>query len=317
VPAPGSRPRAIGIWLAATRPKTLAAGCAPVLVGAALGSTATHTVMVLPAIACLAAALLIQIGCNFANDAFDALSGADTDQRQGPRRAVAAGLISARAMLIASALVLALAFAVGLYLAALGGWPLLALGLISIICAIAYTGGPFPLAYHGLGDVFVFVFFGLLATLGTAWVQLAPALAETATIVRAPPLLLAMPLWWWLSAAALGAQATAILVVNNVRDISTDAVAGKRTLAVRMGRTMSILYLGCLHLGAAAALAAATLCGGPRGLLAAAILACLAGGSLTRSVAQRHGPALNILLAKTALLELLTATVVVIACLAS
>jgi 1,4-dihydroxy-2-naphthoate octaprenyltransferase len=218
------------IWLAAARPRTLPAAVAPVLLGSALawrdGAFDGRAAGL-----CLTFALLVQIGTNFANDYFDFVKGADTAARVGPRRAVAAGLIAPATMRTAMGLVFAAAFASGLGLIAWGGPWLLAIGVASIGCGIAYTGGPWPLGYHGLGDVFVFVFFGLVAVATTYFVQ--------AGRVTADALLAAVP---------IGLLTANILVVNNYRDVATDAAAGKRTLVVRFGRgfaraqfTMSLL----------------------------------------------------------------------------
>lgn len=208
---------ALSLWWEAARPRTLSAAVAPVLAASALayqqgGFTG------LPAVLCLGFALLIQIGTNYANDYFDFKKGADTAERVGPRRAVAAGLIAPQTMWRATLLVMAVAFGLGLGLLPYGGWPLLVVGLTSIACGIAYTGGPYPLAYHGWGDVFVFVFFGLVAVGATYFVQVGQVSTEAL----------------WLG-AGLGALSTNILVVNNYRDIATDRSAGKRTLAVRFG----------------------------------------------------------------------------------
>ncbi|NRA37747.1 MAG: 1,4-dihydroxy-2-naphthoate octaprenyltransferase, partial [Planctomycetes bacterium] len=184
-------------WLLATRPKTLAAGIIPVLVGSSLGATIA-SLDILIAFACLAGALGIQIGCNFANDAIDALKGTDNEQRIGPARAVASGFISSRAMLSACFIVLAISFCIGLYLSLIGGWPILALGIVSILCAYGYTGGPFPLAYIGLGDLFVFLFFGLFAVLGSGYMQIAAA--ELPLISSG---ICGLPVAWWLIAAAI------------------------------------------------------------------------------------------------------------------
>lgn len=221
----------IATWIAASRPRTLPAAVVPVAVGTACVA-ATGRVAWLPAACALLGALAIQIGTNFANDVFDAERGADGPDRIGPVRAVSAGLISARAMKRAMVLAFAVAAAFGLYLASVGGWPIVVVGLASIASGIAYTGGPYPLGYHGLGDVFVMIFFGLVAVCGTAFVQLGhvPELA------------------WW-AALPVGAMATAILVVNNLRDRPTDARAGKRTLAVRLGRRGAIVeYVALLAL---------------------------------------------------------------------
>ncbi len=213
-------PRAdsFGAWLLASRPATLAAAFVPVAVGAACAH-ALGGMRPAATLAALAAALWIQIGTNFANDVFDYEKGADTGERLGPTRAVQAGLLDAAAMRRGMWVAFGLAFACGLYLVWLAGWPLLVIGTASILSGIAYTGGPYPLGYHGLGDVFVFIFFGFVAVCGTAYVNLGsvPELA------------------WW-AAVPVGALSTNILVVNNVRDRLTDTAAGKRTLAVRFGR---------------------------------------------------------------------------------
>lgn len=215
-------------WVAAARPRTLTAAIAPVAIGTACAHAAGGVAWG-PAIAALVGAGLIQIGTNFANDVFDAEKGADTAERKGPVRAVATGLISAAAMRAAMIATFALAVVVGVYLVAVGGWPIVAIGLASVAAGVAYTGGPWPLGYHGLGDVFVMIFFGQVAVCGTAYVQLGrvPALA------------------WWLS-LPVGAVATAILVVNNLRDRETDAKVGKRTLAVRFGRTFALVEYAAL-----------------------------------------------------------------------
>lgn len=211
------RPSTFRIWLLASRPKTLPAALVPVLVGSAFAAHAGafHGGA---ATLCLGFALLVQIGTNFANDYFDYVQGADTAQRVGPARAVASGWVTPATMRTAMALVLTLAFGVGLGLIHFGGWWLLPLGVLCIVCGIAYTGGPYPLGYHGLGDVFVFLFFGLVAVGATFYVQ-----AHTLTTEV------------MLAAAAVGALAANILVANNYRDRATDAVAGKRTLVVRFG----------------------------------------------------------------------------------
>ncbi len=172
-----------------------------------------------PALAALVGALLIQVATNLANDYYDFVRGGDTAERVGPVRVTQAGLLPPRTVRRGMIVTLVAALLVGVYLVSVGGWPVVVIGLASLACAVLYTGGPFPLAYHGLGDVFVFAFFGLIAVGGTVWVQ---------GLVWPPDALLA--------GAALGALTTAILVVNNLRDIDTDARAGKRTLAVRLGR---------------------------------------------------------------------------------
>lgn len=217
-------------WLEAARPKTLPAAVIPVMVGTAL-AVAHRSADYGTAAVCLLFAVLVQIGTNFANDYFDFVKGADTPGRVGPRRAVAAGLIAPPAMLRATGLVLGAAFAVGLLLVREGGWVLLPIGIMSIACALAYTGGPFPLGYNGLGDLFVFVFFGLVAVDTTFYVQ-AGGLAPDATSC----------------AAAVGLLAANILVANNYRDAETDARAGKRTLVVRFGRKFAVWQYALSHL---------------------------------------------------------------------
>ena len=217
------RPGAVRIWIAAARPKTLAAAAAPVLIGAGLAAF-RDTFRALPAAMALVGALLIQVATNLANDYYDFVRGADTEERIGPLRVTQAGLLAPAAVRRGLVVVMAAAVAVGGYLVWVGGWPILLIGVLSLVCAVAYTGGPFPLGYHGLGDLFVFVFFGLVAVGGTYWVQ-----ART----LAPDALLA--------GAGVGAISTAILVVNNLRDRATDARAGKRTLAVRLGARATAL----------------------------------------------------------------------------
>jgi 1,4-dihydroxy-2-naphthoate octaprenyltransferase len=213
-------------WLLAARPKTLPAALGPVLVGTAL---AVHdgVFALLPALAAAAGALLLQVLSNFANDYSDFFRGADTEERLGPLRVTATGLISPRELRIGMAVVIGLAVLVGLYLIAVGGWPIMAIGMASILAALLYTGGPFPFGYYGLGDFFVFIFFGLVAVCGTYYVQ---ALTLTGSAL--------------LAAVPIGALVTNILVVNNYRDRVTDAAAGKRTLAVLLGaRATQMEYL--------------------------------------------------------------------------
>ncbi|HUF12686.1 MAG TPA: 1,4-dihydroxy-2-naphthoate polyprenyltransferase [Longimicrobiales bacterium] len=216
-------PAFFGSWLLAIRPKTLPAAIAPVAVGTAC-AYAVDGFRAGPALAALIGALLLQIASNLANDVFDFEKGVDTGDRLGPTRVVQSGLLSARQVRFGLGLVIALALAIGVYLTWVAGAVVVVIGLSSIGAAIAYTGGPYPLGYHGLGDIAVMLFFGFVAVCGTAYVQAlyVPTLA------------------WW-SAIPVGALATAILVVNNLRDLETDARAGKRTLAVRLGRARAVL----------------------------------------------------------------------------
>ena len=214
------------IWLAAARPRTLPAAVAPVVVGSALAGR-DGAFDARAAGLCLAFAVLVQVGTNFATDYYDFVQGADNAARVGPRRAVAAGLVAPATMRAAMWAVFAAAFASGLGLMAWGGPWLLVVGVASIGCGLAYTGGPWPLGYHGLGDVFVFIFFGLVAVGATYFVQ--------AGRVTADALLAAVP---------VGLLTVNILVVNNYRDAATDAAAGKRTLVVRFGRGFARAQFG-------------------------------------------------------------------------
>jgi 1,4-dihydroxy-2-naphthoate octaprenyltransferase len=201
----------------AARPKTLAAAFTPVIVGAAIAwhdslfnSTAT--------IVALTCAFLIQIGTNFANDYFDFVKGADTDERIGFERATASGLIAPKTMLNATIITMALAFVLGLHLVWIGGWIVLVIGILSLLFGVLYTGGPYPLGYNGLGDLFVFIFFGIVAVMGTYYVN-ALGWSEAS---------------FWAS-LAVGALCVNILVINNLRDVEQDTKAGKRTLGVMFG----------------------------------------------------------------------------------
>jgi len=275
----------LGTWIAAARLRTLPAAVVPVAVGTACAA-ATAGVAWGPALAALAGALAIQIATNFANDVFDAERGADGPDRIGPLRAVSAGLISAAAMKRAMIAAFAIATAFGGYLAWVAGWPVIAIGVASILSGIAYTGGPWPLGYHGLGDVFVMVFFGLVAVCGTAYVQLGavPGLAVAAAV-------------------PVGALATAILVVNNVRDRATDVRAGKRTLAVRFGRRAALgEYAALLALAYAIPLGLA-LTGRPWAALPV-LSAPLAAARLRAVIGADDGPSHNRCLAATAQLLL-------------
>jgi 1,4-dihydroxy-2-naphthoate octaprenyltransferase len=215
--------------LLAARPRTLPAAAGPVLVAIALALRAG--VFHLPsALACLLVSLLMQIGANFANDLFDHERGSDTPDRLGPTRVTATGLISPAQMRIATAVIFGLAALLGIYLALRGGWPIVILGISIILAALAYTGGPFPYGYYGLGDIFVFLSFGVAAVCGTYYAQ-----ALTVSTFA-----------WWAS-VPMGLLIINILVVNNTRDIPTDTAAHKRTLAVLLGRkAMHLEYLVCL-----------------------------------------------------------------------
>jgi 1,4-dihydroxy-2-naphthoate octaprenyltransferase len=278
--APGS----FRAWVLAARPPTLFAAVVPVLVGTACAASA-GSFRPLPALAALTGALLLQVAANFANDVFDYEKGADTAERLGPLRAVQAGLLTPGSVRRGLWLTLALSLLVGVYLTAVAGPLIVVIGLASMLAAVAYTGGPYPLGYHGLGDVFVMLFFGFVAVGGTTFVQ-------TGAFT---------PLSLW-AAVPVGALATAILVVNNLRDRETDARAGKRTLAVRLGERGALLEYALL-VGVAYAVPLALFATGRAGLTALAPLLTLPlAAALVRSVARERGRALNPLLKRTALL---------------
>jgi 1,4-dihydroxy-2-naphthoate polyprenyltransferase len=278
----------VHIWIMAARVRTLPASIAPVLVGTSLavGAGVFHALAFLAA---LFGAMLIQVGTNLSNDYSDARRGADTEDRLGPVRVTAGGLVPPRQVLVAIYVTFALAVLCGAYLIAVAGWGLLAVGAASILAGVLYTGGPRPYGYEGLGEVFVFLFFGLVAVVGSWYVQVQSLPWE--------PFVVAVP---------VGLLACDILVVNNLRDIATDARAGKRTLAVRLGaaRTRS-LY--------AAVLLVAFLCAPlpwPLGSMTAWLflpwlalpLAYAAGRTVTT---RSDGPSLNHALARTAALQLI------------
>ncbi|MDQ7007986.1 MAG: 1,4-dihydroxy-2-naphthoate polyprenyltransferase [Acidobacteriota bacterium] len=278
----------VGVWLLASRPRTLPAAATPVIVGSAVAG-AMGGFRLGPALAALAGALLIQVGTNFANDLFDYQKGADTPDRQGPLRAVQAGWLSPSQVWGGIALSFGAATACGAYLAAVSGWPVIAIGLASLLAGLAYTGGPFPLAYNGLGDLFVLIFFGFVAVCGTVWVQ----------ALRLSPLA-------WVAGATVGVLATAILVVNNVRDVDDDRRAGKRTLPVLLGRGLGrVEYAGLLGLSYLLPALAFRTGIAPVGVLATALTLPLA-FRLVRVVGRSSDPLrLNRALAATATLLLL------------
>jgi 1,4-dihydroxy-2-naphthoate octaprenyltransferase len=212
-----NKPSLFQIWWLAIRPRTLPAAASGVVMGTAL-AWRDGKFNLLPALAALLVALLLQIGSNVANDVFDFERGADTAERQGPLRVTQAGLLTPAQVKRGMWIIFGLAAICGLYLASLRGWTVIWIGLAAILSAIAYTGGPFPLGYYGLGDLFVFIFFGLASVAGTYYVQVGSVSAAA----------------WWMS-VPVGLMITAILVVNNLRDIENDRAAGKHTLAVRMG----------------------------------------------------------------------------------
>jgi len=281
---------ALSIWFQAARPKTLAAGIAPVVVGTAMAA-ADARFHALSAFCAFAGAILIQIGANFANDYFDAVKGCDTEERIGPVRAVQAGLVSPGAMRWAAGIVFLAACAPGLYIVWRGGWPFVAIGLVSILCGVLYTGGPYPLGYLGLGDLFVLVFFGPVAVGGTYYVQ-ALALPPEAVIAGLAP----------------GLFSVAILTVNNLRDIEQDRQAGKKTLPVRLGRTFArVEYV--VSIIAACTIIPLSLAWrtGHWGAMASILVLVAAPPTIRTVLEKTDGPPLNDALARTGRLLLLFA----------
>jgi 1,4-dihydroxy-2-naphthoate octaprenyltransferase len=271
----------MNVWVEAARPRTLPAAVVPVLVGTATAGR----VIAWRAAAALVVSLALQVAVNYANDYFDGVRGIDTPDRVGPRRATAAGLVRPAQMKFAIAAALAVAAAVGLALTVAVGPELLLVGVLSIGAALAYSGGPRPYASAGLGEVFVFVFFGLVATTGSAYVhvQTIPAVTAAASV-------------------PVGLLATAILVVNNLRDIETDSVTGKRTLAVRLGPSGTRRLFAALIAGAALSVAFVAAADGPKALALLPVLA--AGLWIVREVFRAEGAALVPCLVHTSLLHL-------------
>lgn len=271
-------------WFHAARPRTLPAAVVPVALGSSCAYSA-GSFRVLPAALALGFALLVQVACNLANDYFDFKKGADTAERLGPARATASGWVTPSAMLRAVIGVSALAFLVGLGLLPFGGWPLLLVGVASILAALAYTAGPLPLAYNGLGDVFVVGFFGFVAVPFSAYVQVGK-----------------FPLTVWPVALGCGFLANAILIVNNARDRETDARAGKRTTAVLFGLNFAkVQYALTLLIGLATPLVLLLPPFNLRWPVLAALAICPFAGPVVRTFcAVRDSRDFNPLLGKTA-----------------
>jgi 1,4-dihydroxy-2-naphthoate polyprenyltransferase len=280
--------RTARIWVMAARVRTLPAAIAPVLVGTALALGAGHF-HALAFVAALLGAIFIQVGTNLSNDYSDARRGADTEDRLGPVRVTAGGLVPPRQVLLATYATFGLAVACGAYLVAVAGPELLAVGAASILAGVLYTGGPRPYGYEGLGELFVFLFFGIVAVAGSYFVQ----------VQRLPwqPFVCAVP---------VGLLASAILVVNNVRDLETDRRAGKRTLAVRLGRERTRALYAAMLAGAFAAAPLPWAFGSMTAWLFLSWLALPLAVAVARTVRTRtDGPALNAALARTGALQLL------------
>jgi 1,4-dihydroxy-2-naphthoate octaprenyltransferase len=279
------RPGSLRAWVLAARPATLTVAVVPVIVGTAVASVTggAHT---WPALAALFGAMWIQIGTNFANDVFDYEKGADTAERLGPTRATQAGLLTPRQTRGGMIVSFVLASLAGVYLVGVGGWPVVAIGVFSIASGIAYTGGPWPLGYNGLGDVFVMLFFGFVAVCGTVYVQ----------TLQVPPLA-------WLASIPVGAIATAVLVVNNTRDFEQDRKVGKKTLVARFGRSFGIAEYVVLLILAWVVPFAIWLNGRSLYVLLPLVCAPL-GVQLAFAVSRKSGAELNPLLGRTAQLLL-------------
>jgi len=275
------------IWLMAARVRTLPAALAPVLVGTSL---AIQQGVFRPGafVAALVGALLIQIGTNLANDYSDARRSADAEDRVGPVRVTAGGLVPPRQVLVATYVTFGLAVVCGVYLVVVAGVELLFVGVASIAAGVLYTGGPKPYGYEGLGEVFVFLFFGVAAVAGSAFAQL-EAWPREAFILAVP----------------VGLLASAILVVNNVRDIDSDTRAGKRTLAVRLGRDRGRTLYGLMIYGAYVFVPVAWLAGSLSPWLLVSWLTLPLAVRLVRTVrTHADGPTLNEALAQTGMLQL-------------
>ncbi|MGH2863261.1 MAG: 1,4-dihydroxy-2-naphthoate polyprenyltransferase [Solirubrobacteraceae bacterium] len=280
-------PNPVRIWVMAARPKTLPLGVAPVLVGTALAGY-LHTFHPLRFLAALLGSVFIQVGANLSNDYSDAHRGADTEDRLGPVRVTAGGLVPPRQVLIATYVTFGLAVLCGVYLIAVAGWQLLLIGVASIIAGVLYTGGPRPYGYEGLGELFVFLFFGIAAVAGSYFAQMRDFSWESLVL-----------------SAPIGLIAAAVLVVNNTRDIDTDRRANKRTLAVRVGRDRSRRMYATMVLIAYPIALVPWVFGPLRAWLLLPFLTLPLALAVIRIVsAHSDGPSLNRALAKTGQLQL-------------
>jgi len=278
---------ALRIWLMAARLRTLPAGVAPVLVGTALAGT-ERTFRPVTFVACLVGAAFIQIGTNLSNDYSDARRGADAEDRLGPVRVTAGGLVPPRQVLVATYVAFGIAVLAGVYLVVTSGWQLLVVGGVSILAGVLYTGGPRPYGYEGLGELFVFLFFGIVAVAGTYFAQ--------RKLLEAEAFALAVP---------VGLLAAAILVVNNIRDLETDRRAGKRTLAVRLGRQRTRALYAMLVYAAFLIAPLPWVVGSLSAWLLLPLATLPLAAPIVRTVRNRtDGPSLNDALARTGVLQL-------------
>jgi len=292
---PAIRPGSMNAWLIAARPPTLTAALAPVAVGTAV-ALRDDAFAAGPALAALVGAVFLQVGANFANDLSDFRRGADNQTRIGPARVTQLGLLSERQVLGGLLAAFSAAALAGLYLAYVGGWPIIAIGLASILAAVTYTGGPWPFGYRGLGELFVFIFFGLVAVCGTYYVQAGELPAHVVA-----------------ASVPVGMTVTAILVVNNVRDIDTDRAARKRTLAVYLGRRLARYQYLLFMAGAYVSAAALFIVGSYSGWTLLSWLSIPAAVSPVVAVLTRvDGPPLNAALRATARLHFIFAILLAI-----
>ncbi len=276
------------IWFLAARPKTLGAAIAPVIIGIALAYDAGHF-HVWAALAAMFGAIMIQIGTNFANDYSDFKKGTDTPDRLGPMRMTTAGLVTPTQMKAAIAIAFGLAFLVGIYLVGRAGWPIVIIGLTSILFGILYTAGPYPLGYIGLADIFVFVYFGPVAVAGTYYVQ-------------------ALTVDWAVMTAGIapGLFSVAILTANNLRDIEEDRRAGKKSLAVRFGADFArYLYMNCIVIACFLPIFLTQSIQSHYYAGATPLIILLANSTLRSVFDNEPGPFLNAVLAKTSIFLLL------------
>ncbi|GMU92226.1 MAG: 1,4-dihydroxy-2-naphthoate octaprenyltransferase [Candidatus Hydrogenedentota bacterium] len=290
------------VWISAARPKTLPAAVAPVLIGTAIAYADSGSIHAISLLCALLGAILIQIGTNFANDYYDFVKGTDTAERIGPVRATQAGLVSPSAMRRAFLLLFALAMLPGAYIVYRGGWPFVVIGLVSIACGILYTGGPFPLGYLGLGDIFVLVFFGPVAVGGTYYLH---------TLRITPEHIGLTPFDVLIAGLAPGLISVALLTVNNLRDIEQDRAGRKRTLAVRFGRTFArVEYASCVFLAGVAVPIYFSFASDRSFFLLVPVCVLAAGHKPLRAVfTQIDGPILNDALAATGKLLLVFSVV--------
>ena len=280
-------PSSLQSWLLAIRPKTLPAAVGPVVVGSGV-AFGEGQFSLLPALACLLGAMLLQIGVNLANDYFDYKNNIDSEERLGPVRVTQSGLIAPSVVKMGMIISLALASLVFIYLSFVGGPVIVVIGIASVLAALGYSGGPFPLASNGLGEVFVFIFFGLVAVGGTYFIQ-AGQLTWLAMVAAVPP----------------GLLITAIMVVNNLRDIDTDRKAGKRSLAVILGREGTIIEYKLLLLFSYIVPGALYISGYCSAVILLPFLTLPMGLGLVRKITNESGRSLNAMLAATARLSLL------------